>query len=152
MERGIASNAILIAIGVSVALLVAVSIFFALQPPTEFDPHSPQGAAQGYYRAIEDRDDELAETFMTDELAQSCDGHWWYDDMESSNRVVITSTKIDGDTARVDVDITISYGDDPFDGGSYDQQETLTMVHIGDVWLISRPVWPMDRYACGEEG
>jgi hypothetical protein len=72
--------------------------------------------------------------------------------MESVGRVVITDTRIDGDTARVEVDITVSYGDDPFGGGSYDRDETITMQRVGDVWLISRPAWPLDRYACGEEG
>jgi hypothetical protein len=152
MERGAASNMILITIGVAVALLVAVSVLFALQPPTQFDPNTPQGTAQGYFEAINDGDDDRAESFMTEDLRRSCDGRWWYEGRESASRVVITGTRIDGSTAKVEVDITISYGDEPFGGGSYDQDGTITMEHVGDVWLISRPIWPMDRYACGEEG
>ena len=152
MERGAASNMILVTIGVAVTLLIAVSVVFALQPPTQFDPNTPQGTAQGYFQAINDGDDDQAESFMTEDLRTSCDGRWWYEGRESASRVVITGTKIDGDTAKVDVDITISYGDEPFGGGSYDQDETITMEHVGGVWLISRPIWPMDRYACGEEG
>jgi hypothetical protein len=152
MERGTASNAILLTIGVAVVLLVAVSVYFAVQPPTQFDPQSPQGTAQGYFQAINAGDEQLAESFMTDDLTTACDGHWWYDDMERTSRVVITSTEIDGNTANVAVDITVSYGDEPFGGGSYDQDERITMEHVGDVWLISEPIWPMDRYACGEEG
>lgn len=152
MERGATSSVILIAIGATAALLVVVAVFFALQPPTEFDPNSPEGTAQGYFRAINDRDDEGAESFMTDDLRQSCDDHWWYDDLESTSRVVITDTTIDGDTARVDVDITVSYGDEPFGGGSYDQSETISMERVRGAWLISKPAWPMDRYACGEGG
>ncbi len=152
MERGTVSNVILITIGISVGLLIIVSIFFAVQPPTEFDSNTPEGTAQGYFRAINDRDEELAESFMTDDLRTSCDGRWWYEDTGSTSRVVITNTSIDGKTARVEVDITVSYGDEPFGGGSYDQDETITMERVGDVWLISRPIWPMDRYACGETG
>ena len=152
MERGTASTLILVGIGVSAALLVGISVFFALRPPTQFDPHSPQGTAQGYFEAIADGDTELAETFMTDDLRTACNGHWWHTDMESASRVVITSTNIKGSAAVVRVDMTISYGDEPFGGGSYDQDETITMERVGDVWLISKPTWPMDRYACGEEG
>jgi len=152
MERGALSSAILIAIGAATALLVVVAVFFALQPPTEFDPDSPEGAAQGYFREINDGDDEGAEDLMTDDLRQSCDGQWWYEDMESASHVIITDTTIDGDTARVGVDITISYGDEPFGGGSYDQSETINMERVGEAWLISKPAWPMDRYACGERG
>jgi hypothetical protein len=150
MERGTASTIILIAIGASVAVLVAASIFFALQPPTQLDPDTPEGTAQGYFQAVSDGDEDLAESFMTADLARSCDGHWWYEDIGSTSRVVITGTKIDGDTAKVEVDITVSYGDEPFGGGSYDQDETVTMERFGAAWLISRPIWPMDRYACSE--
>jgi hypothetical protein len=148
MERGKASNTILILVGASVALLVAVSIFFALQPPRQFDPDSPQGTAQGYFQAINDGDEDLATSFLTDDLRERCDGEWQFRDFESANRVVITDTKIDGDAATVRVAITVSYGDDPFGGGSYENDETIKMVRIGDVWLISKRTWPMDAYAC----
>lgn len=152
MERGATSNTILIGISAAIALLVIVSIFFALQPPTQFDPESPQGAIQGYFQAVDDGDIDLAKTYLTDDLRQSCGRHEWYDDYESASRVVIIDTEIDGEMAKVRVDITISYGDDPFGGGSYDEDETITLVHPGDAWLISTPIWPMDRYGCNEGG
>ncbi len=144
------SNTLLVAIGVAVALLVVVAVAFALQPPEQFDPKTPEGTAQGYFQAINDGDEDLARTFMTDRLQVACDGEWWLYERGSTNRVVITNTEIEGDTARVKVNIAVSYGDGPFGGGSYDQDETLTMEHEGDFWLISKPTWPMDPYACGE--
>lgn len=144
------SNAVLMAIGVIVALLVVVAVVFALQPPTQFDPNTPEGTAQGYFQALNDGDTELAETFMTEELRTQCASEWWYFDIDASNRVVITHSQIDGNKARIDVNIESSYGDGPFGGGSYDQDETLTMERYGEIWLISEPAWPMDRYACGE--
>jgi len=150
MERGASSNIILVVVGTLVALLVAVSIFLALQPPTQFDPNSPEGAAQGYFQAIEDGDEALATSFLTEDLQEFCDGEWQYRDSEAASRVVITNTKIDGDAATVKVTITVSYGDDPFGGGSYDQDETIKMVRVGDVWLISTLTWPMDAYPCNE--
>ncbi|MCL1601298.1 MAG: hypothetical protein M3112_07160 [Actinomycetia bacterium] len=151
MERGETSNIILVVVGASVAVLVAVSVFFALRAPTQLDPNSPEGTAQGYFQAIEDRDEDLATSFLTEDLQEFCDGEWQYRDFESANRVVITDTKIDGDTATVSVTITVSYGDDPFGGGSYDQDESIKMARVGDVWLISKLTWPMDAYPCNKE-
>jgi hypothetical protein len=150
MERGATSTIILVVVGTLVAVLVAVSVFFALQPPTQFDPNSPEGTAQGYFQAIEDGDKDLATNFLTEDLQEFCDGEWRYRDFESASRVVINDTKIDGDTATVKVAITVSYGDDPFGGGSYDHDETIKMVRVGDVWLISTLTWPMDAYPCNE--
>jgi hypothetical protein len=150
MERGATSTIILVVVGTLVAVLVAVSVFFALQPPTQFDPNSPEGTAQGYFQAIEDGDKNLATNFLTEDLQEFCDGEWRYRDFESASRVVINDTKIDGDTATVKVAITVSYGDDPFGGGSYDHDETIKMVRVGDVWLISTLTWPMDAYPCNE--
>ena len=146
------SNTVLVVIGVVIALLVVVAVVFALQPPTQFDPATPEGTAQGYFAAINESDEDLAQTFMTDELREACDAEWWYHERGAASRVVITNTEIDGDTARVKVNISVSYGDGPFDGGSYDEDETLTMEHKGEFWLISKPAWPMDPYACGERG
>jgi hypothetical protein len=150
MERGATSNIILWVVGASVAVLVAVSVFFALQPPTQFDPNSPEGTAQGYFQAIEDGDEDLATSFLAEDLQEFCDGEWQYRDFESASRVVITDTKIDGDAATVEATITVSYGDDPFGGGSYDHDETIRMVRVGDGWLISKLTWPMDAYPCNE--
>lgn len=150
MERRATSNIILVVVGTSVAVLVAVSVFFALQPPSQLDPRSPEGTAQGYFQAIEDDDEDLATSFLTEDLQEVCDGEWQYRDFESASRVVITDTKIDGDSATVKVSITVSYGDDPFGGGSYDQDETIRMARVSDVWLISKLAWPMDAYPCSE--
>ncbi len=152
MSTDTRSNTALIVIGVVVAVLVVVAVVFAVQPPPTFEPGTPEATAQGYFQAINDGDEDLAETFMTDDLVKDCDGHYWYYETDTNNRVVITDTAIDGDTAKLDVQITVSYGDGPFGGGSYTEDETVTMERQGDTWLISEPAWPMDRYACGERG
>ncbi len=123
----------------------------ALQPPPTFDPGTPEATAQGYFQAISDGDEELAESYMTDELVDACSGQWYFYDIRESPSVVITDSEIDGDTAKLGITIDVSYGGGPFDGASYDQDETLTMEHRVDVWLISKPTWPMDRYACGSD-
>lgn len=144
------SGTVLVVIGAVVVLLVVVAIVFAIQPPDQFDPHTPEGTAQGYYQAINDSDQGLAETFLTDELRSACEGHWWFDDDGASSRVVITDTTIGADTAEVDASISVTYRGEPFEAGSYDMTETLTMERSGDFWLISEPTWPMDRFGCHE--
>lgn len=149
MAHRTTSNVVLTVIGILVAILVVLAVFFAIQPPTEFDSGTPEGTAQGYFRAVNDGDQDLAETFMTDELSSECEWEWWFDDGDESARVVITDTTIDGDSAEVRVTISVAYGDDPFGGGSYDDKQTMEMVRSGDLWLISEPVWPLERYSCG---
>jgi hypothetical protein len=150
MAYRLRSATILKVTGAFVGLLVVVAILFAIQPPDQLDPHTPEGTAQGYFEAVNDSDQDLANTFLTDELRSACDVHWWFDNDGASNRVVITDTVIDNDTAEVDVSISVSYRDEPFGAGSYDTEETLTMERSGDLWLISEPAWPMDAYGCHE--
>jgi len=47
MKSNKTSNSVLVAIGVFVALLVVAAIVLAIQPPTTFDPATPEGATQG---------------------------------------------------------------------------------------------------------
>ena len=142
------SNTILAAIGTVVGVLVIVGVILALQPPPKFDPGTPEAAAQGYYEAVLDDDDELAASYMTDELKRDCNGEFWYRDTSSGARIVITRSEVDGERAELDVTIETSYGEGPFGGGSYDQDETVVLELRGDRWLISEPTWPMDEYRC----
>ena len=145
------SGTVLKVIGVFVALLVVVAIVFAVQPPEQLDPHTPEGTAQGYFQAVNDGDRELAETFMTEALIDACHDAWTHVDHDETSRVVITDTTIGAETAEIRVAITVSYGDEPFGGGSYDRTETLTLKRSGDFWLIAEPTWPLETYACHEE-
>lgn len=151
------SRMVLIAIGVAVAVLVGVAIVIALQPPTELDPTTPEGAAQGYFQALHDGDDTLLTSYLTDDLTDRCDALLYLEDFRhyeqrDATSVSIISTEIDGNDARVEVTITVTYGEGPFAAGSDTFDETLVMEHQGDRWLISEPAWPWDRYSCEREG
>lgn len=148
MKSPTRSRTVLLVVGSLVGLLVVVAIVLALQPPPVFDPSTPEGAAQGYYQALLDGDEDLARTFMTEDLQKACDRSFTFYNKEDDTRVVITRTEIDGDRAELDIGIEIAYGGGPFGGGSYDQDETVELELHGDRWLISEPTWPMDRYAC----
>lgn len=145
------SRTVLLVVGSLVGLLVAVAVVLALQPPPVFDASTPEGAAQGYYQALLDGDEELAATYMTEELQQACDGGFWYYDRRKDARIVIVRSVVDGDSAELDVRIEIAYGGGPFGGGSYDQEESVELERHGDRWLISQATWPMDRYACEKD-
>lgn len=148
MARNTSSIALAV-IGGIVALLVVVAVILAIQPPATFDPDTPEGAAQGYYEAVLDGENELAFTYLTEELRDDCDDEFWWHNESEDARIVITRSEIEGDRAELDVTIEVSYGDGPFGGGSYSQDETVKLELHGDRWLISAPTWPMDRYGCG---
>ncbi|MCL1588179.1 MAG: hypothetical protein M3092_07155 [Actinomycetia bacterium] len=151
------SRVVLIAIGVVVAVLVGVAVVIAIQPPAVLDPTTPEGTAQGYFQALHDGDDTLLTSYLTDDLKDRCDALAYLEDFgryeqRETTGVSITSTEIEGDTARVEITITVTYGDGPFAAGSDTFDETLVIEHQGDRWLIAEPAWPWDRYSCEREG
>jgi hypothetical protein len=151
------SRVILIAMGVVVAVLVGVAVVIAIQPPAVLDPATPEGTAQGYFQAFHDGDDTRIASYLTDDLKDRCNASPYLSDFRrfeerETTGVSIVSTKFEGDTARVELTITVAYGDGPFDAGSDTFDETLVMEYLGDRWLISEPAWPWDRHSCEREG
>ena len=151
------SRLVLIAIGVLVAVLVGVAIIIAVRPPVVLDPATPEGTAQGYFQALHDGDDTRLTSYLTDDLEDRCDalaylGDFGRYEQRETTGVSITSTEIEGDTARVELTITVTYGEGPFAAGSDTFDETLVMEHQGDRWLIAEPAWPWDGHSCAREG
>jgi hypothetical protein len=153
MGRHDHSRVILIVIAAVGAVLVGVAVVVALQPPVVLDPTTPEGAAQGYFQALHDGDDDLVLSHLTDDLVSLCHmpeffedfGRYGYPDPAD---VALVSTVIEEDKAVVHVRISVAYGEGPFRGGSDTFDETLVMTHKDDRWLISEPAWPWDRYMC----
>ena len=150
------SRIVLIAIGVVVTVLIGVAIVIALQPPAVLDPTTPEGTAQGYFQALHDGDDAAVTSYLTDDLIDRCDIYPYLQDVyryeqREATSVSIVSTEIDGDSARVELVITVTYGDGPFAAGSDTFDETLVMEHQDDRWLIAEPAWPWNRYSCERE-
>jgi hypothetical protein len=151
------SRVVLVAIGTVVAVLIGVAVVIALQPPPVLDLATPQGTAQGYFQALHDGDDDLVASYLTADLKARCDDASHLEEVRryeqhDATSVSIVSTEIDGNEAEVEVMITVTYGEGPFDAGSDAFKETLVMEHHGDRWLISEPTWPWDRYSCEREG
>jgi hypothetical protein len=145
------SRIALMVIGAITVVLIAVAIVIAVQPPETFDPGTPEGTAQAYYQAIIDGDEDLALSYLAEELLSSCSTHDLTHFTPDGARVLIEQTEIDADAARVDVVITETWGEGPFGSGSNTFDETLIMTRSGETWVISRMPWPVDMF-CHEGG
>jgi hypothetical protein len=145
------SRIALVVIGSAAVILIGVAVVVAVQPPREFDPGTPERTAQAYYQALLDGDEDLALSYLDEELLTGCPRHELGYVTPDSARVVIAKTEIDGDGASVDVVITETWGEDPFGGGSNTFDETLIMTRSGATWLISRMPWPVGL-VCQERG
>ncbi len=145
------SRIVLTVIGTVTVALIAIAIVVAIQPTETFDPGTPEGTAQAYYQAILDGDEDLALSYVDEDLVSGCSTHDLTYFTPDSARVVIERTEIDEDTATVDVVITETWGEGPFGGGSSTFDETLIMVRNNDAWVISRMPWPIDMF-CHEGG
>ena len=136
------SRRILAAIGALVVVLLGVAVILALQPPPVFDPATPEGTVQGFYQAVLDGDENQAAGYLTDALRNRCDVGEIRDVGRGGARVVVIDTEIAGSDAEVEVEITETFGEGPFDAGSYTFDETVVMELGGDRWLIAERPWP----------
>lgn len=138
-------------IGAVAVVLIAVAIVIAVQPSETLDLGTPEGTAQAYFQAILDGDEDLALSYVDEDLVAGCSTHELSYFTPDGGRVVIEQTEIDGGEARVDVVIAETWGEGPFGGGSNTFDETLVMTRSGETWVISRMPWPIDMF-CHEGG
>lgn len=151
MATDAGSRGILIGIGAAVVVLIAVAIVLAVQPPSELDSATPEGTAQAYFRAVLGHDADDAFTYLAPEIADRCDIEGLRHEIPDDARIVITRTEIDDTRARVEVEITESYAEGPFDAGSDTFDETLIMESSGDRWVIIEAPWPVYHFCRGDE-
>ena len=57
-------------------------------------------------------------------------------------RVVLRDTEVDGDSARVEVDVVMSSGD-LFGGSEYSETHTFRLGKVGQEWKVQGVPWPM---------
>ncbi len=147
MINGKSSRKVLIGIAALAVVLIAAAIVLALQPPAEFDPATPEGTAQGYFRGVLDHDADLALGYLSDDLVSRCDPGEIRDNFRNAIaddvRVVIVSSSVDGDRARVEVAITETRGRDLVFSDSHRFEETLVMDRHGNRWVIAEQPWPI---------
>lgn len=145
------SRRILVAIGTLVGVLIGVAVMLALRPPPEFNPTTPEGTVQGFLQAVLDDDEDLAFGYLTEPLRDRCNTGEMRHVTPDEARVVITRSDIGGAHAELEVEITETYGEGPFDAGSYTFDETLVMERHGDRWLIAEIPWPIHIYCLQED-
>lgn len=145
------SGRLLVVMGLGLAGLIAIAaIVVIFREPVSFEPGTPEAAAQEYILAVLDEDSAAAHALLTPDLQQKCS----VDDLEeryyrrTGNRVILTESRIDGDTARIEVEFTATYSDDPFDVYESSYNERFDLEKVGDEWRIAEPPWPF--YWCSE--
>jgi hypothetical protein len=136
------SQILLSGIGVAVIALLVIAIVLAVQPTPQLDPASPEGTVQRYFQAVLDGDDELASSYLTSDLGDRCGASEFRHRSDEDLGVVIVDTEARGDQVRVDVEITETYGSDPFGDSSYTFQETFILKEEAGRWLIAERPWP----------
>lgn len=138
------SGIVLAAIVAVIAVIVALALVLAVQPPKSFDPGTPEATVQGYFQAVVDRSRLDVERFMTPDLVERCGAALNQNrDTPDSLRVVIVDTESDVRHVAVTVEITERSTASLFLGESYTFQESLVLERIGDVWLIAEVPWPI---------
>ncbi|CAN5819679.1 hypothetical protein BH24ACT8_BH24ACT8_19340 [soil metagenome] len=136
-----------IVVGVIILVAVAAAVYSANRPTSEFDAGTPEGTAQAYLQAVLDRDyDGAAELIEPDSgcLAEDLQR----DPRSDSARIVLLDSSVDGDRARVVVEVVDVSGSGPFDTSEYTQEQTLNLVRSGQGWLLTDTPWPL--YSCTE--
>lgn len=132
-------------VGGLVVLAIAVGVFVAARPNPRLDESTPEGTVQAYLEAIRDRDVVAAARHL--DPASGCDA----DDLDTVGypqftAVDLVTSQVDGDTARVSVQVTFSAAVPPLDG-PVGETHTYRLTRSGDGWLLVGTPWPLDR--CG---
>lgn len=140
-------NHVLLLIGAGIAaLIVAALALSAVRRDHYAEPGTPDATVATYLAAIFDRDHQAAVTHWTEEISAECSradlSRAW---IPENVRAVLVATRVDGNTAQVDVEMTEASGGLLFE---HEFQETFWLTRTGEGWLISEIPWPL--YACSE--
>lgn len=139
-----------IVVGLIAALAIVAGVLSATRTVTEYDRGTPEGAVQGYLSAVIDGDHQEAVEFLADEspcTVEDLDQAYLPDGV----RVALRDTEVDGDSARIEVDVMTSGG--PFGSSEFTERVTFRLNRAGEPgshWLITGTPWPM--YMCNKEG
>lgn len=130
----------------AVALVVLALIAAASRRSADYDSATPEGSAQGYLEAVFDGDERAARAYLAPALGDRCRtgfGGMW---APEGARAILDEVFLDGDTAQVDVTISVAGPPSllPDPGERFDI--TLVMTRAGEGWEISEIPWPL--YGC----
>jgi hypothetical protein len=126
------------------AVSIGAAVLTATHDVPTYDRGTPEGVVQAYLTAVIDGNHDAAVAY----LAQ--DSQCTVDDLDRAFvpdgvRIVLRDTSVDGDTAQVGVNMTVSSGG-PLDSSEYTEQHTFRLRHADGNWRITGRPWPM--YDC----
>ena len=129
-----------IVVGLVVLLAVVVGVLAANRTATEYDRATPEGVVQAYVGAVLDDDVEVAADLLSGD--SPCD----LDDFDSGylpeyDRVVLLDSEVDGDSARVEIEVVTAEG--PFGAFDYTERHTFRLEPAGTGWRITGRPWPL---------
>lgn len=130
-----------VVVGILVLLAVVAGVLSATRGEGDLPAGSPEAAVQDYVSRVYDRDLEGAAAVLDPE------GGCTVEDLERNvhepdARVVLRSSEVDGDTARVRVEL-IRGEDGLLGSGEWSQEETFSLVRAQERWVITGEPWPM---------
>lgn len=133
-------------------LLIASVVVAVTQGEAEFASGSPEGAVQGYLRALDEDDFQAAYDALSPELRERCaiedmfggnrSGRWRLDD----RRITLEETRTLEETTFVTVRMAEYRGGGPFSSYEYDFEETFTLRRFDDGWRFTEFPWP--HFSC----
>jgi hypothetical protein len=140
------NRVLLLVVTAVVAAAVVAGVLLATRDEPRYGPGTPEGVVQSYLEAVIAGDHQEAVRFLAPD--SSCE----VSDLDRAAvqqevRAVLRETEIDGEDARVDVDLALSSGD-LFAGDEYTEKHTFRLTRSDDTWLITGMPWPM--YDCEE--
>ncbi len=132
-----------VVVGVVAVLVVVAAVAAATRTPPLADPATPEGTVQLFVTAVLDGDDRAAVAILDPTLGCSVP---LPQRGLSGTRVTfaVAGTRVFGDRASVDIDVTEYRSGGPFDSSSH--RESYQLVAHDGGWLITGEPWPV--YVC----
>lgn len=137
----------LILLGTIVLLVVMALVLVLTRGATSpADPRSPEGVVQSYLTALLAGDDATAISLVQPGTLNDCPS---WDILDEGNlRVSLVSSTTSGTNATVNVSISNTLGNGPFDLGNSGYQDSFSLMKSNDTWVISSAPWPL--LACSD--
>jgi hypothetical protein len=134
-------------IGITVAILVPLLFLLVFSQPkaTPMEESNPAGVAHNYYLAVQQDDLSKAYGYLSVETRGWLSYEQFTAQVSSrpeTRSVRIQDERIEGDTARVTIGLTLYMPTGPFSSGEVSQQRSLVLRREGDVWRIALPRSP----------
>lgn len=131
-----------IVFGLVVIAVVTAAIITSLRPVADLDPNTPEGAVQGFFRAVEGRDYNAAHTLLSSELQSDCTSSDLATYVTDFDRVVIDEVIPSGTSTLVRVEVHHIDATDPLNPYTYTELLDFEIERENGRPVISRLPWP----------